>query len=88
MNLVAATFNILVYLIPLKIKGSLIILFYVFSFLEAITYVIAMIARLIDPDEIFYDYSTPPQIDVAQISKDLANFFSLVVGFIVLLTMF
>ena len=76
------------YLIPLKIDGPLVILFYVCSSCEVICYIIAAIARMINPDAIFYDYDQPPVVDVAEISKNLANFFGVCLSFVVLITMF
>ena len=75
-------------MIPLKINGPLVILFYIFASVESFCYIVAAITRIVNPDEIFYNYEGPPEIDVAPISKNLANFFGIALGFIVLITMF
>ena len=40
-----------------------------------------------NPDQIFFDYNKPLDINLAQLSKNLANFFGIALGLIVLLTM-
>ena len=49
---------------------------------------IAVSASIIEPSELFYDFSQPPKINAGAISKNVADCAMITLGFIMLATVY
>ena len=87
-NFITAVYITFAYLIKLRITSKLIISFYCLAYVVIIGYAIALVIFLKDPNKMFYDYSQPPRIDVATISKNIGNCAVNALGIVILVTMY
>ena len=87
-NLLASVYIICFYMIRLRVKSMLIILFYFTANFATICYTITLIQYLRDPNKMFYDYNQPPSKDVAAICKEMADCAIIALGFVVLVNMY
>ena len=87
-NLLMCVYITFAYLIKLRVKSQLIILFYVIAYLVIIGYTVSLVSFWIDPNLMFYCYNQAPKVNVATIAKIVADCALDALGFVVLVTMY
>ena len=82
--MLGAIYNTCAYLIPQRISNTLIVLFYIVSYMVTTCYIISAIFFIKNPENMFYNYNLPPSLDISVIAWDLADCGMIALGLIIL----